>query len=145
LKIFFDIDGTVLEQSIGLLRVIDCAKPEKQDELLQYYISGLRMQINPLDFISEGDELGFITGRSKCLTKYTKLWVKKYFPKAKLFITNVKIGEDNSEFTIQQIKTKSEVIKREKVDVYFEDNPKVVKGLRLVCPKVRIIQYGARF
>ncbi len=116
-----------------------------QEELLQFYASGLKMQINPLDYLAEDDELILITGRSKCLFNCTKKWAKKYFPKAKLFMTNVKIPSDQVvDFHAEQVRTKAEVINREKVDVYFEDNPVVVKGLRIACPNTKIIQYGSR-
>lgn len=145
MNIGFDLDGTVLEQSIGLLRVMNALPDAKQDELLKYYVSGLKMNLNPLDFLADGDELFFITGRSNCVIETTTKWVKKYFPYAKLFLTNVEVTEDKViNFYQAQVKTKSEIINKEKIDVYFEDNPDVVKGLRQVCPNTRIIQYGSR-
>ena len=101
------------------------------------------MQLNPLDFVDETDELYFITGRNDCLTEITQKWVKKYFPMAKLFILDIGAKEIHN-FSELQANLKQKIINENQIDVYFEDNPTVFSLLRKLCPNTKIIHYGSR-
>jgi len=142
-RIAFDLDGTVLETSIGLLKMMNELANGKDEELLQYYCMGLKMNFNPLDFIGEGDSLFFITGRNRCVETLTKNWAKKYFPTATVFVADMP-AQAISNFSEKQAELKEKIINDNKIDIYFEDNPTVVSILRLNCPKTKIIQYGGR-
>ena len=143
MEIGFDLDGTVLEQSIGLLRMMNIFGVGRDEELLKYYCTGLKMQLNPLDFIGEGDNLYFITGRNNCTTELTQKWAKKYFPMAKVFVLNMEAKAIDN-FNEVQAELKQKILNDNKIDIYFEDNPKVVAMLRKLCPNTKIIHYGSR-
>jgi uncharacterized HAD superfamily protein len=147
LKIGFDLDGVVFEQHLGTLRLFDLYAKDNFDELMLYYCSSLKMQINPLDYTAEGDEIYFVTGRKQSIGEITERWAKKYFPMAKLYVTGKTIpinGVAVSDWSKKVAYEKSVVINGEKLDIFFEDNPVVVKTLREICPNCKIIQYGSR-
>jgi hypothetical protein len=155
MKIGFDLDGVVLEQDMAILRMIDLADEKKQEELAHYYCNKRTMQLNPIDYLADGDDLFFITGRSIWNEAITIQWAKKYFPMATVIVTRVahpkndtvimcsNYGKDDS-WNRLQAERKSDVIHANGIDVYFEDNPEVVKILRKLNPNTKVIQYGGR-
>lgn len=147
MRIGFDLDGVVVSQDVGLLRVIDLLGEKHSDELMEFYIRGRGQNIDPLDYIADGDELYFITGRSEKARIITERWQKKYYPSAKLVMTNNFIpGADCpvDKWYIRQATAKAKVINENKIDVYFEDIPEVVAELRKLCKNTKIVKYGSR-
>ena len=65
MRIAFDLDGVVLQQEMYSLRAIDSCKDEQErSELMKCYYARRSIQLNPVDFLADDDELFFITGRS---------------------------------------------------------------------------------
>src|SRR5664279_665339 len=88
MRIAFDLDGVVLHQEMYSLKAIDsCENEQKRSELMRCYYSHRSIQLNPVDFLADDDELFFITGRSVLIEDLTKKWAKKYFPMATLIAT----------------------------------------------------------
>lgn len=159
MKIAFDLDGVVLDQDMGFCRMVDLGHQEDQQELMKYYCNHRPLQLNPIDFLADDDELFFITGRSILVEELTLKWAKKYFPMAKVIITRLqhpsrdtilmtsnygKVGEGKS-WNKLQAERKAKAIIDNEIDVYFDDNPEVVKHLREMCDsRVKIVQYGGR-
>jgi hypothetical protein len=146
----------VLKQDMATLRMIDMVEDRaEQQELMRYYCNHLEMLFNPLDFIADGDKLFFITGRSIWVEEMTKQWAKKYFPTATVIVTRVEhptkdtvlmtsnYGNDGS-WNMLQSERKAKAIMDNGIEVYFEDNPEIVKRLRVMCVDTKIIQYGGR-
>jgi hypothetical protein len=114
---------------------------------MEFYCRGRSNNIDPLDFLADDDELYFITGRSEKARMITERWQKKYYPTAKLIITNNLIPGNDITITdwyVKQAHLKARAILDNKIDVYFEDTPEVVKLLREICQHTKVIKYGKR-
>lgn len=142
MRIGFDLDGVLATQSIQEI-VINKVNPF----LEKIYYDTLKPNLNPYMFLKESDKGFIISARRKELHKVTKRWCDKWFPALKLCF-----AERESWRHVQEMKhwhelvaeSKSKVINRLKLDVYFEDLPEVVNALRKLCPRTKIIQYGGR-
>jgi hypothetical protein len=151
MKIGFDLDGTVLTQDLGLLRVINKVAsliPECNDELMQFYCAQRNMNFNPLDFVDDNDEMFFITGRAVAVEQLSINWAKKYFPMAKITVTKVvdavRDQDKMKNWYDLQAEAKAKVINDLGIEVYFEDCPEIVIRLRKLCPTCKTIKYGCR-
>ena len=148
MRIAFDIDGVVLDMNLALLRAADLMGDKKtRDETNKYYYLSRKLQLNPLDFLAEEDELYLITGRNRRYLEITMNWKNKYFPKAKLILLDhVEPGNETiiEDWFIKQARLKASVLRQENIAVYFEDTPEVVRELRKLVPNCLIIQYGGR-
>ncbi len=159
MKVAFDLDGVVLHQEMYCLRAMDsCKNEEERSELMRYYYARRSMQLNPIDFLADDDELFFITGRSILVEDLTNRWAKKYFPMAIVIntrtvmpssdnelMTKNYVNDRKKEWSLIQAERKAEALNDHKIDVFFEDDPNVVKHLRHLCTNTKIIQYGGRF
>lgn len=147
--ISFDLDGVVIDQDLFSLRAINLTEDKaKRDELFSYYLIGRHMKLNPLDFVGLDDKLFLVTGRDESCREITQDWVRHYFPSAHLIMCNLETltpTTDTVDWTKRQAELKAAVLRDIRANVYFEDNPEVVKHLRKLCPKITIIQYGGRF
>jgi len=156
MRLGYDLDGVVLKQDLAVLRMIDAAGDEDkelQSEYMTFYCKHRELLLNPLDFMADGDELFFVTGRSLLMEEATKKWQRKYFPNATLIVTRLLMPtRDNSNYgngalsdwNYEQAKRKAKAIIDNSIDVYFEDNPEVVMHLRVMCPNTKTVQYGGR-
>lgn len=148
MRIAFDIDGVVLEMNLSMLRAADLEGDKKiKGEINKYYYLFRKIQLNPIDFLADDDELFLITGRSRRYLEATLNWKNRYFPKATLIL----LGQEEpgketiiEDWFITQARKKAAALIQNKIDVYFEDTPEVVKELRKLCPNISIIQYGGR-
>jgi uncharacterized HAD superfamily protein len=117
--------------------------------LEKWYYRTRGLDLNPSLFKnSTDDKIILITGRSmytKELTiswlgqrniKYDKLIFADIHPPAKVLTSKL---EDWYQY---QASKKAEILKDEKIEVYFEDTPSVIKYLRELCPEIKIICYG---
>lgn len=151
MRIAFDIDGVIVDIDLGLIRAIDFFPEgsEARKQASRFYYLMRRRQLNPIDYLSEDDELFFITGRNEAYRDLTEKWASKYFPQATLVILGheePKAGEPVlKKWYVRQAERKAKALKKYKIDVYFEDTPPVVRELRKMCPETKIIQYGGRF
>lgn len=150
MRIAFDIDGVILDIDLGLIRTIDFIEDEKKRaEASLFYYTLRKPQINPCDYIHEDDELYIITGRDEKYRDITERWVKKYYPMAKLIILGHEEPNPDTnleKWFIKQARKKAEALIENKIDVYFEDTPPVIREMRKILPQtIKVIQYGGRF
>ena len=148
MRIGFDIDGVVAEQHLIILRMIDMDSDlDRKDELFKYYYLHRRIEVNPIDFLAEEDELYLITGRSKKYWNITTEWKNRYFPKAKLVMLGQIEPEEDTEMEkwfVEQARMKAKALEKYDIDIYIEDTPEIVRELRKMNLKCLIIQYGGR-
>ena len=159
MKIAFDLDGVVLHQEMYSLKAIDsCKNEQERSELMRCYYSHRSIQLNPVDFLADDDELFFVTGRSVLVEDLTKKWAKKYFPMATVIATRTilpssdsdlmtknYVNDRNKEWGLIQAERKAKALNDNNIEVFFEDSPDVVKHLRRLCKRTKIVQYGGRF
>lgn len=115
---------------------------------MQYYCAHRELNFNPLDFIDEGDECYFITGRSADVEQLTIDWAKKYFPTVKVFVTKCRDCTNKQSEMVDwfdiQAQLKANIINENSIDVYFEDSPEITRKLRELCPNCKVIKYSSR-
>jgi len=150
LRIGFDLDGTLCDISVALLRSIDNMKDKQaMRNIEQWYYRERKPIFNARLFLHETDEMYIITSRPKRLNKITRKWVNKYYPKAKLYICDypqplgIKTDSELNKWLYNKQKDKAEVLNKLKLDVYFDDDPSCT-DLRDLCPTIKIIQFGGR-
>jgi hypothetical protein len=100
------------------------------------YLQELKPLNNPDLFLSEGDEYYIITGRHSISDEYvTNDWCSKHCPNNKgVYI----VGGDG----INTSKAKTDKISELGIDVFFDDDPLIVKYLREALPGVVVVQIG---
>ena len=145
----------MVKQELALIKSIDLQENEEdRRDLIEHYYAHRDIQLNPIDFLAEDDELYFITGRSKRDEEITMKWAKRYFPMAKVIVTRDDKGTRNlsalggtrEDWNLKQAIRKFEALVSCDIKVYFEDNPEVVKILRVMTKdtEIKIIQFGGR-
>lgn len=107
--------------------------------------------LDPQMILGENDEFIVITGRSKDKKEITEKWLNKFCPKyKKLFVCGLGPAyglttKQVNNWSETQAKLKAKIINEEKLDVFLDDNGKVVNYLRKHCPNTKIIHYGGGF
>jgi len=136
-----------------MLRVIDSlTDKEARDNIEKYYYAYRKLELDP-QLISNfpNDKVILITGRPNYLKETTKEWLKRNkISYNKLIFCNHRAPF--GQFSKKELDTwfkklaekKAKILKEEKVEVYFEDTPDIIKWLRELCPNIKIIQYGLR-
>lgn len=155
MKVGFDIDGVIVPINLAIIRLLDYIGPsigkEAVANIWKFYVGDRKIQLNPLDFLSEDDELFIITGRDTIHEEATVKWAKKYFPQAEVIVVyndsteELSAKEVEEKWYVKAAKKKARILNHLKIDVYFEDTAPVVRELRKMCPDTKIIQYGGRF
>lgn len=149
LRIGFDLDGVIAECNVPLWLIVGrINKEEEIRKVIDEFMCFPKLRSHPREYLHEDDEYVIITGRSERFREITKKWLKSYgIQTSSLFMCSVGLLSDYGsieKWNDALAKAKARYIKSECVDVFFEDNPKVVIRLRKLCPKVRIIQIGGR-
>jgi len=147
-RIAFDLDGVIADVDIFQLRLADFEeRPKIKKELNKYYYSTRKVQLRPILLKHEDDEIYIITSRYNDLEEITRKWLKSnniYYDKLIFVHHKPEATIDLEDWYKMQAKKKADVLKENKIDVYFEDTPSTVKYLRQFCPNIKILQYGDR-
>jgi len=152
MRIAFDIDGVIAELDIPFFRIMDFipCKEEEKENIYHYYYAYRPVLLNPKFFTQgQGDEVIIITARPERYKEETIDWLKRHDIKYSKFIMlnhEHPTGKlDLKEWFKKQARKKAKILIEEKIDVYFEDTPLVVKYLREMLPdNIKVIQFGLR-
>ena len=140
MKIGFDLDGVLSDADSTLYRFIYYSLKDKDPKLYEMlretYFQELRPLYNPELFLSDGDIYYIITGRHGLSDEnVTRDWCNKHCPNNKG--TYIVGGEG-----ISTSKAKADKIRELGVEVFFDDDPLIVKYLREMLIGVAVIQIG---
>jgi len=135
MTIGFDLDGIICD-----INIFELVLSEKLSFVESYYYKERKPLLNPYMFLTNDDDFIIITAREKRLSSITKQWIDKFLPGAKWFIVDTGYNEDPRETAEKKLK----ILLREKVEVYFDDNPDIIKELRKKCNTIKFIQFGGR-
>jgi len=148
-----DIDGVIASIDLPILRLIDTlGDKETIRNIEEFYYANRKLELDP-QLISSfiGDKVILITGRPEWLKDITVDWLSRNKIRYdKLIFCNhfAPFGQFSKKELDKWFKElavkKSDVLKEENVEVYFEDTPDTVRWLRELCPNIKIIQYGNR-
>lgn len=151
-KIGFDLDGTLCSIDVAMLRLID-NEPNKEAQCSaeEWYYRERKPLLDARLFLSKDDKFYIITSRPERLQEITKLWVKHYYPQARLFFVNqetLRPEENNNEsiknWCFNKVQLKAEKINELGIDVYFDDEAEAFEEFRKLCPNCKIVKYGGR-
>ena len=146
MQIGFDLDGVISDLDPTLFRLIrhtDFPSKETEDRFKQAYFGTLHLRPNwnPEELIAEGDEYHIITARHSPIDdEVTLKWCKKHCSGAKS--VNI-VGRKGFSWR-ESAEAKAEKIKELRIEVYFEDDPRIVEFLRGNCSETKIIHVGGR-
>lgn len=150
MKIAFDMDGVLRYSHLGLLRA--CADNNRNYEPYKLEMHMMHPLINPSMFATEDDELYCVTN---CMTEYSveqkKRWVEFWFGnKVKILPVmgqkKTKGGADwGYDYCIPVAKTKVRVMLELGIDLYFDDDPTIIKVMRKLTDKITFVKYGPWF
>lgn len=147
----FDCDGVLCDIDPTNLKMIDHMAKEGEDKrhLEEIYYSSRKPLLNPEDFMTPGDKFYVITTRPEYIEPMTKQFLGRYAPN---YVGVFHVGGQGSEAFNGNYQewshfcheVKVELIKRLGIEVYIDDNPRLVELYREALPDVKIIQYGGR-
>jgi len=148
MKIGFDLDGVLRTLDLFPLRI--CKEISDDYDMMKWYYMLLKPELNPFMFLSEDDEAYIISMQKDRDRELTEKWLRKFLPTitAHVLVHNWNASDwkaQNSEkINNEWSSQKATKIKELGLEVFFEDDPQVVKQLRELCPETKIIQYGGR-
>ena len=149
MKVSFDLDGVITSSSKWFFRMLDLIQEVNPNSLslqrveIDYY-SSLELKLNPNLFLAKDDTGYIITCRRPFSKRVTEDWLLKFG--IRLPVIFVDDGVDWSNYyqgSMVASKLKANAIKDLGVDVHFDNNPYLVKELRLLLPAVKVICVGA--
>ncbi|MEM2260840.1 MAG: hypothetical protein QXK24_00165 [Ignisphaera sp.] len=153
MKIGFDLDGVVADIDLIALELIHSIQdPKLRKRLEEQYYLNRKVLFNPSKCkMNNLDTIYIITSRYSTtgldINEITKEWLKQhnvYFD-ILLFVENPIIYLNDLEQWYKELAyRKAEVINKEHLDVFFEDDPKIAKHLREMCPMTKIVKFGDR-
>lgn len=120
MKFAFDLDGVLCD-----INVVELYLTENNNRMEEWYYRERKPLLNPKDFLTSEDEYIIVTARKECLRNLTCKWLKKYLPDARWIL--IGIGYTNPREIASK---KMKILRKEKVDIYFDDNIDVIKALR---------------
>ena len=145
MKLAFDLDGVVRENDLGFLKLCLWLKePEAIEALKIKYISSRKPLLNPADFATEDDQIYVI---SNCMTKDSmdekRRWLNHYFSCKITFIpVQIATGDWKKAYCDPVAKGKVEVMLNLGIDVYFDDDPAIIRVMRKLTKKIKFVKYG---
>lgn len=141
-----DLDGVICALNEGELRSIDNIEdPDISKEFERDYYANRPIKQNPYMFKNPKDDLVVITARPAFAEDVTNEWMREYFPGIPTRVVSPShyTEKQEEEWINEVVNLKYNEIKRQGVDIYVDDNPAVVAGLRE--KGVSVLQYGGRW
>lgn len=147
----FDLDGCLCDIHTPALRLMDQFKGDIEEFALMYdvYVRNVTPRFNAKNLMHEDDDMVIITARPTWIPSVvdvTYRWCNKYYPGVDVDIVGQNpTPEDKAGFKLWHqdiINRKINACKLHKVDMYCDDSPSIVEGLRKVG--IPTIQLGGR-
>ena len=145
MRIAFDIDGVLREGSLGFF--MHCTAdptPENLECLKVETMASMFPLVNPCLFATKDDEIYAI---SNCGSGHSvaqkRDWLAHFYGGRVTFIpVEVANGLWKKDYVDAVAKVKVEVMLRLGIEVYFDDDPMIVKVMRTLTDKIKFIKYG---
>jgi len=151
MNIGFDLDGTLCNISGTELNLLQINKEKFKNlhgrqNAEKYYYLERRPTFNARMFMAEGDKGFAITARPKKFKDITKRWMKHFYPDIPVYhltkIIKLKKHKNIAEMMYQVAKNKLNIMRKLKIKVYFDDDPRSIFALRKMSKDIKFIQYG---
>lgn len=137
MKIAFDLDGVLCDIDQLHLHII---RGNVTLEKVYYYTR--RQLIDPYLWLHAGDEAVIVTSRPYGLKGITEEWLRSHGIHLPLLQEEPCPALPPDWDGIAE--WKANIINKENIDLYVDDNPELASRLRKLCKNAVILQYGAR-
>ena len=150
MKISFDLDGVIAASDRHFFRLLNVLRTKSDWKAgltlaeLDYY-SNRPLRWHPNDLLSSQDQGYIITSRKPLAREETENWLRKHgitIPVIYADSDDILDWADYPKASTQAASLKARVISSLGVAVHFDNNPYIVKELRLLLPFVNTIQVG---
>lgn len=151
MRISFDLDGVITNSEKWFFRVLSAMRSlEVQDELLNdieiLYYSTRSVRYNPYLFLSPDDEGIIITARKPISTEVTEQWLRS---NGINLLQVIYIDQHDTidwsnyaQASLESGERKAHIIRSCSISAHFDNNPFIIRRLRIMLPEVAIIQVG---
>jgi len=139
------MDGVIRYSDLGILKLCQTIGYEKtRDAYVVHRMSRGGILLNPFDFAIEGDEVFCVSNcSSKERAKDKKQWLKHYFGnRIKLIPVVLAHGAWKKDYVDTVAKAKVELMLKLGIEVYFDDDPAIIRVMRTLTDKIKFIKYG---
>jgi len=150
MKISFDLDGVIATSDRHFFRMLNALRTKSEWEVeltlaeLDYY-SNRPLKMHPNDMLAPQDQGYIITSRKPLAKAETENWLCKHgitTPVIYADSDDILDWTDYPKASTEAASLKAAVISSLGVAVHFDNNPYIVRELRVILPNVTIIQVG---
>ena len=146
MKIAFDMDGVLREGSLGLYKHLteDPITKENLEALKIETMASMYPLLNPMLFATKEDEIYVITncGNSHSAIQ-KKEWLEHFYGnRIKFFHIELAQGLWKKDYCNAVAKAKVDIMLKEGIEVYFDDDPAIINVMRTLTDKIKFIKYG---
>jgi len=145
LKIAFDIDGVLRRKDLGFLKLcLDLGIEKTREALWMYDYAETEPILNPMLFATPDDEIYVITN---CMTKESaevkKRWIRHFYgDRIKFLHVSVAATSWGKKYVDAVAKAKVDIMLQEGIEVYFDNDPAIIRVMRSLTDKIKFIKYG---
>jgi hypothetical protein len=146
MRIAFDVDGVLRENRLGFFKL--CTEMGSNDALEALKIeteSSVGLKLNPLLFATKDDEIYALTNCGSTHSAMQKReWLKHFYgDRIKFLAIEIAKGLWKKDYCDATAKAKVDIMLREGIEVYFDDDPAIIKVMRTLTDKIKFIKYGS--
>lgn len=145
MRISFDMDGVIRYTDLGILKMCEIIGYEKSLEAYRIHrMARGSLILNPFDFATKDDEVFCVSHcSSKESAKRKRRWLQHYFGDRIKFVPIIfSHGGWKKEYVDKVAKMKVEKMLKLKIEVYFDDDPAIIRVMRTLTDKIKFIKYG---
>ena len=145
MKIAFDMDGVLRDGRLGFYMLCrDLNSSESKRALDVETMASCNPLLNPMLFATKEDEIFAVTNISVGQTAQQKKdWLNHFYGnRLKFLCTEVPDCKGERAYVDTVSKLKIKLMLKEGIQVYFDNDPMIVKIMRTLTDKITILKYG---
>ena len=146
MKIAFDVDGVLRQGSLGLFKHLTNDPTEENLECLKVEtMASMYPLLNPFLFATKEDEIYALTncGSVSHSAIAKREWLYHFYgDRIKFLSIETANGLWKKDYCDTVAKAKVEIMLKEGIEVYFDDDPAIINVMRTLTDKIKFIKYG---
>ena len=146
MKIAFDVDGVLREGRLGFFKLCTDMGTENSIEALKIETeASMRPLLNPFLFATADDEIYALSNcGSTHSAKQKRSWLYHFYGDRIKFISiEIANGLWKKDYCDAVAKAKVEIMLKKGIEVYFDDDPAIIKVMRTLTDKIKFIKYSS--
>jgi len=142
MNIAFDFDGILRRSHLGMLKIcedINSYEGFKIQSMINDQI------LNPMLFALKNDKIFIISNCSNDSSiKEKKNWLKHFFGNRVKFIPIIGFFDKWKKAYVDKVaKQKVDIMLKLGIDIYFDDDPAIIRVMRSMTDKIKFVKYGS--